>query len=219
MTTGFLLHKTPREQVLSGQAMEGSIRPFRCSICSRSFTRQENLKRHVRTHHQGDQGRTFACSRCGSCFSRSDLRKRHTENCHASQAQESVQEASAAIRSSSTLPAKTGDSNGPAARAPLAASSNVDSDEMPAETAYSSTFLLRFHRSFPVLHEPSFIHSSPPVALLRATACIGAFYCKSEHDLAISRTLFKKGLTALSLYVLRSGLYREDQVADLIVGQ
>lgn len=181
--------------------MEGSIRPFRCSTCSRSFTRQENLKRHVRTHHQGDQGRTFACSRCGSCFSRSDLRKRHTENCHTTTPRTALENLPAGVNSSSRSGTAVDAGHESSTRAPLRADSSAHRDEMPAETAYSSTFLSKFHRSFPLLHETNFKSSSPPIALLRATACIGAFYCKSEHDLTVSRTLFKKGLEALSLYV------------------
>ncbi|KAH8678955.1 fungal-specific transcription factor domain-containing protein [Tricladium varicosporioides] len=59
-----------------------TTRPFKCSNCDRGFTRQENLKRHINTHHKGGNARSYQCTLCNARFARSDLRKRHIENCH-----------------------------------------------------------------------------------------------------------------------------------------
>ncbi|KAK7408215.1 hypothetical protein QQX98_009624 [Neonectria punicea] len=59
----------------------GSIRPFSCSECSQTFTRNENLERHRRSRHGDDSRRPFECLFCQTRFSRRDVCKRHTRRC------------------------------------------------------------------------------------------------------------------------------------------
>ncbi|CAG8653622.1 11359_t:CDS:1 [Ambispora gerdemannii] len=56
-------------------------RPYRCTICTRGFIRQEHLNRHMRTH-TGE--RPFICKTCQKRFSRSDALTRHKKT-HAQQ--------------------------------------------------------------------------------------------------------------------------------------
>ncbi|XP_043919244.1 early growth response protein 1-B-like [Protopterus annectens] len=49
-------------------------KPFKCQICLRSFSRSDHLTTHVRTH-TGEK--PFSCDTCGKRFARSDERKRH----------------------------------------------------------------------------------------------------------------------------------------------
>ncbi|KAH7140226.1 hypothetical protein B0J13DRAFT_504295 [Dactylonectria estremocensis] len=58
-----------------------SSRPFSCSECSQTFTRNENLERHRRSRHGDDSRRPFECLYCQTRFSRRDVCKRHTRRC------------------------------------------------------------------------------------------------------------------------------------------
>nr|XP_057922978.1 early growth response protein 4-like [Doryrhamphus excisus] len=49
-------------------------KPFKCSVCARSFSRSDHLTTHMRTH-TGEK--PFSCDVCGKRFARSDERKRH----------------------------------------------------------------------------------------------------------------------------------------------
>lgn len=49
---------------------------FSCSQCLKSFSRSENLKRHIASHEAGK----YRCIVCGKHFTRSDLLKRHRKN-------------------------------------------------------------------------------------------------------------------------------------------
>ncbi|CAI4225317.1 unnamed protein product [Auanema sp. JU1783] len=51
-------------------------KPFQCRICLRAFSRSDHLTTHVRTH-TGEK--PFTCDYCGRKFARSDERKRHTK--------------------------------------------------------------------------------------------------------------------------------------------
>lgn len=152
---------------------------------------------------------------------RSDLRKRHMEHCHAVALQQ--QKVTNNTNTSPTSPharecfhdttPRTTSRSRTTERTPLTADALVDADELPSETAYSRAFLTHFHRSFPLLHEHSYISSSPPLALLRATACIGALQTRTDQGTAISRTLFRTGVEALCKYVNEDrGRYQQDWV-------
>ena len=156
---------------------------------------------------------------------RSDLRKRHMEHCHAVALEQ--QNANEATRSSSsptiskrptaTTPRTTSHGN-TQGRTPLAADALIDADELPSETAYAATFLAQFHRSFPLLHESTFARSSPPLALLRATACIGALQARTDQSTTISRSLFRSGVEALCKYVNDDrARYQQDWVLQAFI--
>ncbi|OBT92855.2 hypothetical protein VE01_09039 [Pseudogymnoascus verrucosus] len=51
-----------------------STASFACPQCQRSFSRRENLSRHLRTHRSIN---THSCSICSKTFTRSDILKRH----------------------------------------------------------------------------------------------------------------------------------------------
>ncbi|KAL0931833.1 zinc finger protein ADR1 [Colletotrichum truncatum] len=58
-----------------------SSRPFTCTECSQTFTRNENLERHKRSRHGSDSRRPFKCHTCRARFTRKDVCKRHAERC------------------------------------------------------------------------------------------------------------------------------------------
>jgi hypothetical protein len=55
------------------QRSHSTHRPFRCTICPASFTRNHDLKRHVRLHDK----KAWKCGGCQKIFSRRDAIKRH----------------------------------------------------------------------------------------------------------------------------------------------
>ncbi|WWD08403.1 hypothetical protein V865_006515 [Kwoniella europaea PYCC6329] len=59
-----------------------TLQPFQCMICSRRFTRHENLKRHSLLHQPSDKNTKFSCFYCIKVFARRDLRKRHIKKQH-----------------------------------------------------------------------------------------------------------------------------------------
>jgi len=56
----------------NAQEPEGSAPAFICVLCSKSFSKQRNLRRHVLLHgtapHPKSKERPFSCSLCGRCF-------------------------------------------------------------------------------------------------------------------------------------------------------
>ncbi|KAH8902247.1 hypothetical protein BR93DRAFT_932415 [Coniochaeta sp. PMI_546] len=50
------------------------LKPFQCSVCSRSFTKNEHLARHVRSH---TKEKPFKCQNCGNRYGRQDILNRH----------------------------------------------------------------------------------------------------------------------------------------------
>ncbi|PVU96189.1 hypothetical protein BB561_001352 [Smittium simulii] len=56
-----------------GQSM--TTRPFKCKICNQSFSRNHDLKRHVKIH---TGVKPYKCKKCNKRFGRSDALKRHS---------------------------------------------------------------------------------------------------------------------------------------------
>ncbi|KAJ2245503.1 hypothetical protein GGH98_004548 [Coemansia sp. RSA 454] len=50
-------------------------RPFKCETCDQSFSRNHDLKRHVKIH---SGVKPHKCNKCGKSFGRSDALKRHS---------------------------------------------------------------------------------------------------------------------------------------------
>nr|XP_031860055.1 uncharacterized protein CI109_004418 [Kwoniella shandongensis]KAA5527127.1 hypothetical protein CI109_004418 [Kwoniella shandongensis] len=59
-----------------------TLQPFKCSVCSRRFTRLENLKRHSALHRKSTERTIHRCSKCTATFSRADLKRRHIAKKH-----------------------------------------------------------------------------------------------------------------------------------------
>ncbi|XP_056637160.1 gastrula zinc finger protein XlCGF26.1-like [Diorhabda sublineata] len=62
------------ENLLSHQAIHSEDRPFGCHICNKSFIRKRELDRHVATH---SGMKPFKCPRCSKSFGRKDKMMRH----------------------------------------------------------------------------------------------------------------------------------------------
>ena len=52
---------------------------FACSSCSKTFTKLDILKRHIKRVHETP---TFKCGTCGKLFIRSGILKRHEKSVH-----------------------------------------------------------------------------------------------------------------------------------------
>ncbi|KAI9203649.1 uncharacterized protein BJ171DRAFT_413426, partial [Polychytrium aggregatum] len=50
-------------------------RPFKCTDCSKTFLRKQDLKRHEIIHDPRSPG--YRCNHCGTGFTRSDALYRH----------------------------------------------------------------------------------------------------------------------------------------------
>ena len=50
-----------------------------CEICGKTFTRADNLKRHIQAVHRNGE---VQCTKCGKTFARADNLKRHVEAVH-----------------------------------------------------------------------------------------------------------------------------------------
>lgn len=62
------------ENLLSHQSIHSGTRPFGCHICSKSFIRKRELDRHIATH---SGMKPFKCPRCNKSFGRKDKMMRH----------------------------------------------------------------------------------------------------------------------------------------------
>ena len=54
-----------------------------CDLCDISFSRDDNLKRHMKSKHGRDTKQGHTCGECGKGFSRKDILKRHQLTCQA----------------------------------------------------------------------------------------------------------------------------------------
>ncbi|GMF00579.1 unnamed protein product [[Candida] boidinii] len=55
--------------------LDDDVKPFKCSLCEKSFKRQEHLKRHHRSVHSGEK--PHICQTCDKRFSRTDNLAQH----------------------------------------------------------------------------------------------------------------------------------------------
>ncbi|KAJ9156005.1 Specific RNA polymerase II transcription factor [Pleurostoma richardsiae] len=182
-----------------------SSRPFTCGQCSQTFTRNENLARHIRSRHGGEGRRPFRCCYCHTRFSRRDVCKRHVERCRTSldSSREDDQESSDVpapvpnVPGSPPSPPATSLSPDVAVASPMV---NVNTVLSPQETqswarpprraeqsspkitkvlthpeVHVSAYFEHFHPSLPLLHRPTFDESSPKT-LRGIVVAIGNLY-------------------------------------------
>ncbi|KIW84080.1 hypothetical protein Z517_03326 [Fonsecaea pedrosoi CBS 271.37] len=75
-----------RERVSNSPMRHSSIAKepgrFSCHICSKTYTRQEKLNNHLRTHYVGQSLSHCSVDGCGKSFARDDERKRHEKEVH-----------------------------------------------------------------------------------------------------------------------------------------
>ena len=57
--------------------------PYVCDLCDISFSRDDNLKRHMESKHGRDTKQGHTCGECGKGFSRKDALRRHQLTCQA----------------------------------------------------------------------------------------------------------------------------------------
>ncbi|KKK14301.1 hypothetical protein ARAM_000791 [Aspergillus rambellii] len=65
-----MAHTSPHRKVAS------SSKRFRCSKCTKSYTKLEHLNRHERTH---SNSKPYCCEKCGRSFGRQDVLSRHAK--------------------------------------------------------------------------------------------------------------------------------------------
>ncbi|OMJ24173.1 Zinc finger and BTB domain-containing protein 7C [Smittium culicis] len=58
-----------------GSSNNGDLRPYKCNTCNQSFSRNHDLKRHIKIH---TGVKPYKCKKCGKKFGRSDALKRHS---------------------------------------------------------------------------------------------------------------------------------------------
>ncbi|XP_063764110.1 zinc finger protein 271-like isoform X4 [Eleginops maclovinus] len=64
--------QTPKREVVSNMRIHTGEKPFKCTVCSKSYSNKSNLRQHL-TVHTGE--RPFSCSVCGKSFTyKSNLR-------------------------------------------------------------------------------------------------------------------------------------------------
>ncbi|OMJ29700.1 Zinc finger and BTB domain-containing protein 7C [Smittium culicis] len=59
----------------AGSNNNGDLRPYKCNACNQSFSRNHDLKRHIKIH---TGVKPYKCKKCGKKFGRSDALKRHS---------------------------------------------------------------------------------------------------------------------------------------------
>ena len=55
-------------------------KPFKCEICGKSFTKNQNLTKHIGSIHEG--ANSFQCDICDYSSSRKDSMNRHVASVH-----------------------------------------------------------------------------------------------------------------------------------------
>ena len=59
---------------------ESNLRKIACSLCDKSFARNQNLVYHVATVHEEEK--PFKCDKCGNCFGTKQNMQRHIDVVH-----------------------------------------------------------------------------------------------------------------------------------------
>ncbi|KAF7556311.1 hypothetical protein G7Z17_g1562 [Cylindrodendrum hubeiense] len=182
-----------------------SIRPFSCSECSQTFTRNENLERHRRSRHGDDSRRPFECLYCQTRFSRRDVCKRHTRRCSGRigrpptsadrvDGDQGIDNAASpptppipsfsplaltdVIIVDPTLSAENGTSPVDVLKGPSPsehASSTPSWEDPGTQSAQIAAYFEYFHPSFPLLHRPT-IGDDTPRLLRNIITAIGSLY-------------------------------------------
>ncbi|KAJ3005481.1 hypothetical protein HKX48_000651, partial [Thoreauomyces humboldtii] len=105
---------TRRFNLQSHELVHSDLRPFSCDICTATFRRKFDLRRHMRSlHNQGDK--PYTCDLCGLGFTRSDTLRRHRE-LEAVRGREAMQSAATRRGGSPDLPPSEHGSSGDSER-------------------------------------------------------------------------------------------------------
>ncbi|KAH6988550.1 hypothetical protein EDB80DRAFT_171187 [Ilyonectria destructans] len=182
-----------------------SIRPFSCTECSQTFTRNENLERHRRSRHGDDSRRPFECLYCQTRFSRRDVCKRHTRRCSGrigpkpsstdrADGDQGLDNAASpptppipsfsplaltdVIIVDPGLSVETGASPIDALKGPSPsepASSTPAREDLFTQSTHIAAYFEYFHPSFPLLHRPT-IGDDTPRLLRDIITAIGSLY-------------------------------------------
>ncbi|KAI1370861.1 hypothetical protein F4677DRAFT_338783 [Hypoxylon crocopeplum] len=171
--------------------MSSSRRPFGCNLCSKTFTRSENLERHKRSAHEDEARRTFECPHCEARFSRRDVCKRHTNRCANTISRQ--QETDLTIPSvtdgdtffSPDITAAAPDEDSPQSN--LEPCLNGQQETSPFNhltptgiirdaNAHITAYFEYFHPVLPLVHRATFDISSTPKPLVNIIIVIGSLY-------------------------------------------
>ncbi|KAL2415826.1 hypothetical protein ABEF91_000195 [Exophiala dermatitidis] len=170
--------------------------PFSCHLCLKTFTRQENLNRHVGTIHSKNYTKSYQCETCFLFFSRDDLRKRHIKRCHTVE-----DEPSKASNPETLLALPAGESLVDPSLAHESSPPLTKSSKRLLTPQHIESFFEKFHPIIPMLHQPTFDITTTPEPLLAAMACLGAMCESTEADHPTSRVLFEVAYEALYSYI------------------
>ncbi|KAK1523192.1 zinc finger protein ADR1 [Colletotrichum paranaense] len=201
-----------------------SSRPFTCTECTQTFTRNENLERHKRSRHGSDSRRPFKCENCKARFTRKDVCKRHAERCRGTFSrvlmvagiQNGAEQPAPAFEDTALSPDDQDDSPFSTSQegviagvgddtiypnSPPEAAEVPDADELlvteimtSGTETYVSTYFENFHPSFPLVHRQSLGNELPKLSK-QIIVSIGMLYASRNVSEEETASLTRKSQT------------------------